>query len=107
MCQRNIDRLPLTHSQLPPTGGPCLQPSTCPDWNLNRRPFSLQDDDQPTEPHNQGPLFFRYNHLALRVWEEKGKQEVLEHSLLFIPTFAFCVFSTHMEVGQALNRTRK
>ena len=29
-------------------------PGMFPDWERNRRPFGLQDDTQPTEPHQSG-----------------------------------------------------
>ena len=42
MCKRNIDRSPVTRPQ----------PGTwlCPDQELNRWPFALQDNAEPTEP---------------------------------------------------------
>ena len=33
-------------------------PGMCPDWESNRRPFALQDDTQPTEPHWSQLHFF-------------------------------------------------
>ena len=50
MCERNINWLSLTH----PNQGPSLQPRHDPDWELNQQPFSLQDNDQPIEPHQSG-----------------------------------------------------
>ena len=37
-----------------PNWGSAYNPGMCPDW----RPFALQDDAQPTEPYQLGPLFF-------------------------------------------------
>ena len=50
----------------------------CPNWESNLQPFSLQDDAQPTEPHQRG-LFF---------WEKKTNYWLIlerekERDLLF------------------------
>ena len=39
-------------------------PGMCPDWESNQRPFALQDNAQPTEPHQPGLLYF-WNHTSL------------------------------------------
>ena len=44
MCKRNIDRFPLAH------------PSMCPGQESTWRPFAVQDDAQPAEPHQSGPV---------------------------------------------------
>ena len=36
--------------------GPALQPSMCPDWESNQRPFGLQAGTQSTEPHQPEPF---------------------------------------------------
>ena len=41
-------------SHLPPTGNLARSPGMCPDWELNRRPFCVQGDAQPTEPQQPG-----------------------------------------------------
>ena len=56
--ERNIDVwekhwLPLAHT---PTRDRTRNPGTCPDWELNRPPFTLQEDTQSTEPHRSGLL---------------------------------------------------
>ena len=38
--------------------GPTHNPGMCPDWELDRQPFALQDDTQPTEPHWSGPVLY-------------------------------------------------
>ena len=38
----------------PATGDQTCSPHMCPDQELNWRPFTLQDDAQPTEPHWSG-----------------------------------------------------
>ena len=39
-------------SHRPPTGDPAHNPGMCPDWELNRQPFGLQDGTQSAEsPH--------------------------------------------------------
>ena len=48
MCERNSDHLPLVCA--PTRDGSC-NPGMCPDWELDQRPFDLQDDAQPTEPY--------------------------------------------------------
>ena len=53
ICERISDLLPLAHA---PTGTAC-NPGMCPDWELNWRPYALQDDTQPTEPHWSGQSF--------------------------------------------------
>ena len=52
MFERNIDQLPLTHPLQ--WGGQSHTPGMYLDWELNWQPFSLQDDAQPTEPHQSG-----------------------------------------------------
>ena len=47
-CERDIDRLPLICA---PTRERTHNPGMCPDQESNQRPFTLQDDAQPTEPH--------------------------------------------------------
>lgn len=37
-----------------PDWGPKPQPGMCPDRKLNQRPFTLQNNAQPTEPHHPG-----------------------------------------------------
>ena len=44
--------LPLT---CPPTEDLAGNPGMCPDWELNRQPFGLQDGAQSIEPHQPGP----------------------------------------------------
>ena len=41
-------------SHVPPTGDLAHNPGTCPDWELNWRPFDLQASAQSTEPHQPG-----------------------------------------------------
>ena len=38
-------------SHTPPTGDLAHNPSICPDWELNQRPFGSQGGTQSTEPH--------------------------------------------------------
>ena len=51
MWEGNIDRLPFTHT---PTGDWTCNPGMCPDGESNLWPFTLQDDTQPTQPHQSG-----------------------------------------------------
>ena len=44
----------------PPTGDLAQNPSMCPDWESNQRPFGSQAGTQPTEPHQPGPLLVFY-----------------------------------------------
>ena len=46
-----------------PTGDQILNPGLCPDWELNRRPFPLSNNAQPTEQHQSGyvPGFVKFN----------------------------------------------
>ena len=49
--ERNINVwLPFTH----PYWRPSPQPSTCPDWESNQRPFGSQAGSQSAEPPSQG-----------------------------------------------------
>ena len=43
--------MPLVHT---PTGAQLLNTGTCPDWELNRRSFTLQENTQSTESHWSG-----------------------------------------------------
>ena len=42
----------------PPTGDLAPNPGVCPDWESNQLLSDLQDDAQPTEPHQAGLLRF-------------------------------------------------
>ena len=57
--ERNIDGLPLIRT---PAGDlacdPACDPGMCPDGESNCQPFSLQGNDQPTEPHQPGLSLF-------------------------------------------------
>ena len=44
-------RLPLLRT---PAGALAHNPGMCPDQELNRRCFALQNDARPTEPHQLG-----------------------------------------------------
>ena len=48
--ERNVHQLPCAHT----TMGQSRNPGKCPDREPNRRPFSLCDTTQPTEPHRPG-----------------------------------------------------
>ena len=56
-----------------PRWGPACSPGMCPDWELNRQPFTLWDNSRPTEPHWSGlNVLYNLNHIykALFVmWE--------------------------------------
>ena len=52
--KRNIDPLPLVHT--PTWDQTCNQAWALPDQESNQRPFTLQDDAQPPEPHWSGHL---------------------------------------------------
>ena len=57
--ERNIDvqqKHQSVASCVPPTGDLACNPGMCPDWESNRRPFSLQDVAKTTEPqvHQSG-----------------------------------------------------
>ena len=51
MWESNIDWLPLIHTLI---GEQSYNPGMWPDWELNQWPFALQDNAQPTEPHQSG-----------------------------------------------------
>ena len=51
MCERYIDRLPLTG---PPTGNLACNPGMCPDWELHQWSFGSQAGTQSTELHQPG-----------------------------------------------------
>ena len=38
-----------------PTGDRTRNPGMCSDWESSQQPFTLQNDAQPTEPHQPGP----------------------------------------------------
>ena len=42
------------------TGDLAFNPGTCPDWELNQRPFGSQASIQSTEPHQPGLIFLLY-----------------------------------------------
>ena len=44
----------LITSCTPSTRGPGLQLRQCPNWESNSQPFGLQNNAQPTEPHQSG-----------------------------------------------------
>ena len=48
MQEKDFDLVPLTCI---PTRGRTHTPGMCPDRESNQRPFRLQDNTQPTEPH--------------------------------------------------------
>ena len=48
---RNIDRLFFIHA---PGGERTRHPGMCPNWGSNQQPFALQNNAQPTEPHQSG-----------------------------------------------------
>ena len=39
-----------------PTRDQTCNPGTCPDWESNLQPFTLQDNVQPPEPHWSGAI---------------------------------------------------
>ena len=45
----------LAASHMLPNQGMNPNPGLGPDWELNRQTLVLQDDTQPTEPHQSGP----------------------------------------------------
>ena len=53
MCKTYIKVASYTH----PTGDLACNPDTCPDQELNRRPFGWQSGTQSTEPHQPGIIF--------------------------------------------------
>ena len=59
--ERNIDvrgKHWSVASGLPPTGDLACNLGMCPDEELNWQPFVLQDDTQPTKPHQSGLGWF-------------------------------------------------
>ena len=50
-CVRETPASCLSHA---PNWGPGPNPGMCPDWESNLRPFTLQDETQPTELHQSG-----------------------------------------------------
>ena len=58
MYKRNIHWLPLICPQL---GTWPVDPGTCPDLESNWRPLSSQDDAQPTQPLQSGPVLVDFS----------------------------------------------
>ena len=54
--ERHIHQLPPVRSL---TRDQTHNLAVCPDQELNLHPFGVQDDDQPTEPPNQGHVFLK------------------------------------------------
>ena len=54
-------------SPMPPTGDLALNPSMCPDWELNQQPFGSQVGTQSTEPHQTGLVHITYIYYGLHV----------------------------------------
>ena len=61
----------------PPAGDLAHNPGMCPEWELNRQPFSSQAGTQSTEPHQPGPedIFFS---LLLETGRERESQRCLD-----------------------------
>ena len=55
-------------SHMPPTGDLARNPDMCPNWELNRRPFSLQAGAKPTEPHQPGLFSNLLNATGCLAW---------------------------------------
>ena len=54
--QRETERVGEKHWRARETSVSCpAHPGMCPDWELNRYPFSSQASTQSTEPHQPGP----------------------------------------------------
>ena len=68
--ERNMGQLSVTWAL---TREWTCKPGVCPDRESNLRPFGLQDDAQPTEPHWSGPPFPVKRALSLVNNNEKGK----------------------------------
>ena len=67
LCARETSIGCLLHASqcMSPTGDPAHNPGVCPGHELNWQPFRLQDDVQPTEPHQPG-LYFTFKDIILR-----------------------------------------
>ena len=94
--ERNIDRLPPVHA---PTrdwnpGDWAHNPGMCPDWELNPRLFGLQDNAQPTEPHQPGFfLEFYFSIYPSRIPDSFGFSSYYISWLYFL---ALCPWSPHL-----------
>ena len=94
--ERNIDRLPPVHA---PTrdwnpGDWAHNPGMCPDWELNPRLFGLQDNAQPTEPHQPGLfLEFYFSIYPSRIPDSFGFSSYYISWLYFL---ALCPWSPHL-----------
>ena len=80
MQERNIDLLPLVCAL---TGNQTCNPGMCPEHELNWRPFALQDNAQPTEPH----------------WSGSFLRHLISFTLFFHPCPPFC-WPASIEGGQ-------
>ena len=57
MPKRNINCLPLVSAPFTRSRDRTCHPGTCLDPESHLRPVALQDDAQPTEPHQSGSKF--------------------------------------------------
>ena len=58
--EREEEKHQSVASHTSPAGDLAHNPCRCPDWESNRRPFSLKAGTQPTEPHQPGQPFFSF-----------------------------------------------
>ena len=69
----------------PPNKDLACNPVMCPDWELNQRPFSSQDDTQSTEPHQSGLLgtlfFYFLNFIDLLLKRRKRREKERERNI--------------------------
>ena len=56
-----VSALQLVAFCMPPAGDLAYNPGTCPDWELNQRPFGSQARTQSTESHQPGLTFCIFN----------------------------------------------
>lgn len=70
--ERNTDWLSITHT---PAGDQTHSPGPCPVWESNQQPFTLQNNEQPTEPHQSGldP--------AVRCWDSELLYSILNNAV--------------------------
>ena len=73
---------------MPPAGDLAYNPGICPYWELDQQSFSLQNDAQPTEPHQWGLIFY-FNQF----------QNFLKAAvLIYWHISAFCTIGMHTSV---------
>ena len=73
------DRSVALHT--PPHGDLASNPGMCPDQESNLRPFTLQNDVQPTEPHQSGQEVYYLQNISI-IWKIPPWEELKSYTLI-------------------------